>query len=89
MESAITPARMDVVDAAVVITVMFAVATVFGPWPVTLAWPQLAPVGKPLQVKLTAVVKLLDAMMPGLTVPEEPGLVMLTYGGRETKAKPG
>lgn len=83
------PARFDVVLGAVVVTTMFVVATVFGPCPVTLAWPQVAPVGKPLQVKLTAVLKLVEAMTPAAAVADKPGLVIVTYGGSETKAKPG
>ena len=88
MGTAIRLARCDLVVGAVVVTTMLTLAIVFGPCPVTLVWPQVAPVGKPLQVKLTEVVKLVEAIMPAAAVADKPGLVTM-YGGSETKAKPG
>jgi hypothetical protein len=71
-----------------VFTVMFAVTIVIGPCPVADAGPQVASAGRPLQVKLTAV-KPVEATMPTVVVPDKPGLVMVTFVGPETRAKPG
>ena len=78
-----------VVCGAVVVTVMVVVTVVFGPFPVADGVPQLASVGRPVQVKLTAVVKLLDAMMPMVVVPEPPGLAIVTLAKPATPVNPG
>ena len=70
-------------------TMMFVFTTVFGPCPVAEAAEQVASAGKPLQVKLIAVVKLLEAMMPIELVPERPGLLINTCVGPDTPANPG
>ena len=70
-------------------TMMFVFTTVVGPCPVAEAAEQVASTGSPAQVKLIAVVKLLEAMIPTLVVPESPGLLIDTSVGGETPAKPG
>lgn len=74
---------------AMVDTVMFVFTTVVGPCPVAEAAEQVASAGKPPQVKLIAVVKLLEAMIPTLVVPESPGLLIDTSVGPDTPANPG
>ena len=78
-----------VVCGAVVVTVMVVVTIVLAPFPVADGVPQLASEGKPVQVKLTAVVKLLDAMMPMVVVPDPPGLAMVTLAKPATPVNPG
>jgi hypothetical protein len=68
---------------------MFVFTTVVGPCPVAEAAEQVASVGKPPQVRLIAVVKLLEAMIPTVLVPERPGLVIDTFVGPDTPANPG
>ena len=70
------------------VTVIVTGTTVVGPLPVPDPL-QAASAGKPLQVKLTAVVKPVEATMPTVVVPEVPGLVIVTFPGLETAAKPG
>jgi hypothetical protein len=50
---------------------------------------QVASAGKPPQVRLIAVVNLLEAMIPTVLVPERPGLVIDTSVGPDTPANPG
>lgn len=78
-----------VVCAAVVVTVIVVFTILFGPVPVADAVPQLASAGKPLHVKLMAVLKPVEAMMPTVVVPDMPGLATLTLLGPETPANPG
>src|ERR1700757_2557092 len=73
----------------IVVTVMFVDTTVVGPCPLADAGEQVASAGKPLQVKLSAVVKLLDAMNPTVVVPDSPGLLSDTSVGPDRRAKPG
>ena len=75
--------------AAVVVRVILAFTTVFGPLPGTAVELQLASAGNPEQVKLSAVVKLLEAMKPTVVVPDPPGLVIVTSVGPDIPAKPG
>jgi hypothetical protein len=70
-------------------TMMFVFTTAVGPCPVAEAAEQVASTGKPLQVKVIAVVKLLEAMMPTLLVPERPGVLIDTSVGPDTPANPG
>ena len=42
-----------------------------------------------MQVKLIAVVKLLEAMIPIVVVPDPPGVVIVTSVGPDTATKPG
>jgi hypothetical protein len=62
---------------------------VFGPCPETGDEEQLASAGKPVHVKLIALVKLLEAMIPTLVLPDCPGVVMVTLLGPETATNPG
>jgi hypothetical protein len=68
---------------------MLVFTIVLGPLPLADVGLQAASAGKPEQVKETAVVKPVEAMMPTVVVPEMPGLVTLTFVGPETPAKPG
>jgi hypothetical protein len=70
-------------------TMMFVFTTVVGPCPVAEAAEQVASAGKPPQVRLIAVVNLLEAMIPTVLVPERPGLVIDTSVGPDTPANPG
>jgi hypothetical protein len=72
-----------------VVTVMLVVTTVVGPLPVAGVETQAASAGKPEQVKLTAVAKPVEAMMPTVLVPDSPGLVIVTFVGPDTPANPG
>ena len=74
---------------AVVGTVMLTFTGVFGPLPAIGVELQVASAGKPLQVKPTAVVKLLEAIKLTVLVPDIPGLVIVTFVGPEIPAKPG
>ena len=71
------------------VTVIVVVTIVFGPFPVAEAVPQVVSEGRPEQAKLTAVEKLLEAMMPMVVVPDPPGLAMLTFPKPETMVNPG
>ena len=73
----------------VVLTVMVANATLAGPAPDRDVEEQVASVGKPVQAKLIAFVKLLEAMMPIAVVPDPPGVVIVTSVGLDTARKPG
>ena len=75
--------------AAVVVRVMLAFTIVFGPLPGAAVALQAASAGNPEQVKLTDVVKLLEAMKPTVLVPDPPGLEIVTFVGPDTPAKPG
>lgn len=68
---------------------MFVFTIVVGPCPVAEAGEQVASAGKPPQVRLIAVVKLLEAMIPTVLVPERPGLLIDTSVGPDTPANPG
>ena len=70
------------------VTVIVTGTTVVGPFPVPDPL-QAASAGKPVQVKLTAVVKPVEATMPTVVVPEAPGLAMVMFPGLDTAAKPG
>jgi hypothetical protein len=70
-------------------TMMFVFTTVVGPCPVAEAAEQVASAGKPPQVRLIAVVNLLEAMIPTVLVPERPGLVIDTSVGPDNPANPG
>jgi hypothetical protein len=74
---------------AVVVIVMFVFTTEVGPWPVAGAEEQVASAGSPLQVNVMAVVKLLDAMIPTMVVPDDPGALTETFLGPDTPANPG
>lgn len=74
---------------ALVVIVMLTFTGVFGPLPATGAELQAASAGRPVQVKLTVVVKLLEAMKLTVLVPDIPGLVIVTFVGPEIPAKPG
>ena len=71
------------------LTVMLATTTLLGPLPDTDVEEQVASVGKPAQVKLIVLVKLLEAMMPIDVVPDPPAAVMVTSVGPNTATKPG
>ena len=73
----------------IVVTVMVVFTTVAGPLPFVDAALQAASAGRPAQVKLTAVVKLLEVMIPTVVVPDMPGLAIVTFANPETTAKPG
>ena len=73
----------------VVLTTILASTTVVGPCPDTGVEVQVASAGKPVQVKLIALVKLLDAMIPIVVVPGSPGLPIVTAVGPDTATKPG
>jgi hypothetical protein len=68
---------------------MLVFTIVLGPLPLADVGLQAASAGKPEQVKETAVVKPVEAMMPTVVVPEMPGLVTLTLVGPDTPSKPG
>lgn len=74
---------------AVVVTVIVVVTTVVGPCPVAGEEEQVVSAGRPLQVKVIAVVKPVDAMMPTVVLPVPPGAEMLTGARPETAVKPG
>lgn len=78
-----------VVCEAVVATVIAVFTTVVGPFPVADAAPHVASVGRPLHVKLTAVLKLLEVTMPTVVLPDMPGLVIVTSVGPDTPVNPG
>ena len=69
------------------VTVMVSFTIVFGPVPVTGVEMHVASAGKPVQVKLIAVEKLLEVTMPTVLVPAIPGLTTLTFVGPETPAQ--
>ena len=71
------------------VMVRVAYATEVGPCPVTDADVHLASAGRPLHVNVTGVVNPVEAMMPIVLEPPEPGALMLTSVGPETNAKPG
>ena len=66
---------------------MLVFTTVFGPCPVAEAELQAASDGRPPQVKLMAVLKPVDAMMPTVVVADAPGLLTRTFDS-ETTANP-
>src|ERR1700733_10664139 len=68
---------------------MLVLTIALGPLPLADVGLQAASAGKPEQVKETAVVKPVEAMMPTVVVPEMPGLVTLTSVGPANPAKPG
>jgi hypothetical protein len=78
-----------VIVGAVVFTVIVVVTTVFGPCPVADEELQVASEGKPVQVKLIAVVKLLEAMIPMVVLPMPPGALIVTFPKPETPVNPG
>ena len=71
--------------------VMVSVAedTVVGPCPVIDEDVHVASAGRPVHESITVVVKPVEAMMPTVLVPLEPGALMLTFVGAATNAKPG
>jgi hypothetical protein len=68
---------------------MFAFTTVVGPRPVAEAEEQVASPGSPLQVNVIGVVKLLDAMILTVVLPDDPGALIATSVGPDTPANPG
>lgn len=73
----------------IVRTAMLVFTTVVGPFPVAEEDAHVASAGSPLQVKLIAVVKLLEATIPTVVVPDIPGLLIDTSVGPDRAAKPG
>ncbi len=74
---------------ATVATVITVFTTLFGPVPGVAAEVHVASDGRPVQAKLTGVVKLLDVIKPTVVVPDIPGAVMVTLLGPETPVNPG
>src|SRR5437016_7691319 len=68
---------------------MFVVTTVLGPLPLAGVDTQAASAGNPVQVNVTGVENPVEAMMPTVLLPDNPGLIMLTFVGPETPANPG
>jgi hypothetical protein len=68
---------------------MTVLTVVFGPAPGVAVEVHVASDGKPVQAKLTGVVKLLEVIKPTVVVPDMPGAVMVTLLGPETPVNPG
>src|SRR5208283_4721888 len=77
-----------VVCGGVVVTVSVTETTLVGPLPDPDPL-QVLSAGKPVQVRLTAVVKRVEATIPTVVVPEAPGAEIVMFPGVETTAKPG